>query len=92
MDNFSFHIQLYIILIKISTYLLKNILRYVKLILEKLKGETPLWIELYLMKTHYIQTFALGGGVSERLISKNFISNLINNKNYETTSRNTSLS
>ena len=30
--------------------------------------------------------------VSERLISKNFISNLINNKNYETTSRNTSLS
>ena len=44
------------------------------------------------MKTHYIQTFALGGGVSERLISKNFISNLINNKDYETTSRNTSLS
>ena len=31
-------------------------------------------------------------GVSERLIRKNFISNLINNKNYETTSRNTSLS
>ena len=32
------------------------------------------------------------GGVSERLISKDFISNLINNKNYEITSRNTSLS
>ena len=33
-----------------------------------------------------------GGGDSERLISKGFISNLINNKDYEVTSRNTSLS
>ena len=32
------------------------------------------------------------GGDSERLISKGFISNLINNKDYEVTSRNTSLS
>ena len=32
------------------------------------------------------------GGDSERLISKGFISNLINNKDYEITSRNTSLS
>ena len=29
------------------------------------------------------------GGDSERLISKGFISNLINNKDYEVTSRNT---
>ena len=88
MDNFSFHIQLYIILIKISIYLLKNILRYVKLIIEKLKGETSLWIELCLIKNYYIQTFVLGGMFS-RLISKGFISNLINNKDYEMTSRNT---
>ena len=32
------------------------------------------------------------GGMSERLISKGFISNFINNKDYEITSRNTSLS
>ena len=32
------------------------------------------------------------GGDVQRLINKNFISNLINNKDYEITSRNTSLS
>ena len=32
------------------------------------------------------------GGMFSRLISKGFISNLINNKDYEITSRNTSLS
>ena len=32
------------------------------------------------------------GGVHSDLISKGFISNLINNKDYEITSRNTSLS
>ena len=32
------------------------------------------------------------GGTFSRLISKGFISNLINNKDYEITSRNTSLS
>ncbi len=32
------------------------------------------------------------GGMFSRLISKDFISNLINNKDYEITSRNTSLS
>ena len=32
------------------------------------------------------------GGVISNLISKDFISNLINNKDYEITSRNTSLS
>ena len=32
------------------------------------------------------------GGMFLRLISKGFISNLINNKDYEVTSRNTSLS
>ena len=33
-----------------------------------------------------------GGGMFLRLISKGFISNIINNKDYEVTSRNTSLS
>ena len=35
------------------------------------------------------QESVLGGGAFSRLISKDFISNLINNKDYEITSRNT---
>ena len=87
MDNFSFHIQLYIILIKISIYLLKNILRYVKLSIEKLKGETSLWIEKNIITSK--QESVLGGGVPSTFISKSFIKNLLNNKDYEITSRNT---
>ena len=35
------------------------------------------------------QEAVLGGETAKRLISKDFISNLINNKDYEITSRNT---
>ena len=41
------------------------------------------------MKNYYIQAFVLGGGASSNFINKGFISNLINNKDYEITSRNT---
>ena len=86
MDNFSFHIQLYIILIKISTYLLKNILRYVKLIIEKIERRDPT------MNRVIFNENPLHTNICSRWVSERLISNLINNKNYETTSRNTSLS
>ena len=66
---------------------MKNILWCVKLIIEKLKGETSLWIEKNIITSK--QESVLGGGMFSKLISKGFISNLINNKDYEITSRNT---
>ena len=69
---------------------MKNILWCVKLIIEKLKGETSLWIEKNIITSK--QESVLGGGDVSRLISKDFVSDLTNNKDYEITSRNTSLS
>ena len=87
MDNFSFRIQLYIILIKISIYLLKIVSWCVKLIIEKLKGETLLWIEKNIITSK--QESVLGGGMFSNLISKDFISNINRIKDYEITGRNT---
>ena len=95
MDNFSFHIQLYIILIKISIYLLKIVLRYVRIIVEKIERRDPTMNRKRITKINYLLTntniCSRGGDVS-RLISKDFVSDLTNNKDYEITSRNTSLS
>ena len=51
-----------------------------------MKGETPLWIENIITSK---QESVLGGGAVLSLVSKDFISNLINNKDYEITSRDT---
>ena len=46
----------------------------------------------FLISISQTEICSRGGGDVSNLISKGFISNLINNKDYEITSRNTSLS
>ena len=65
------------------------------MIIEKIERRDLTMNRERITKVNYLLTqteICSRGGDSERLISKGFISNLINNKDYEVTSRNTSLS
>ena len=56
MDNFSFHIQLYIILIKISIYLLKIVLRCGNIIIEKIERRDLTMNRERITKVNYLLT------------------------------------